>query len=281
MLDELAEKCGINEVDYKKAYESGKKLDADDYLQYKCSIHNSRPGNLPGYDCPKCMNRGNFMKITECGNEVIAFCDCMKIREQYAVAKKSGMLGLLTAHTFENFKTDNDYQKGMKDLAQRYVRDAKNEWFVMVGQSGAGKTHICSAVCDAIIKKGETVKYELWSSINARMDALRFSYQESESFKKSLRNPDIVLYIDDFLKTDINSETGEFTKPAHKELMNAFDIINSRVISGAKTIISSELMIGDIIFLDSALGGRIWQASGKYLYQIGRNRDRNYRFSGK
>ena len=38
-------------------------LTYDEYLKQKVDSYNSLSGNLTGYDCKKCLNRGYFMKI--------------------------------------------------------------------------------------------------------------------------------------------------------------------------------------------------------------------------
>lgn len=244
-----------------------------------CLSYNNRNGDLPGIDCKKCRNRGEFMKIDSYGNPTIVECVCMQSRKAYKRMKKSGMLSMLQRHTFDNFHADKPYQVGMKETAVKYTESGEN-WLTLCGQSGIGKTHLCSAVCDTLIKQGAEVRYMLWADINAKLDALRYSYAELEAFKETLRDSRTVIYIDDFLKTDINFQTGAFVPPPHREIINAFDVINSRIISGGRTIISSELLMDEIMQMDSALGSRIFQASGAYLYQVARSNDRNYRLTG-
>lgn len=245
-----------------------------------CDRYNSESGSMTGYNCEKCKNRGDFMKIDDNGNRTIVQCDCVKIRRQYSRIRKSGMQGLIERCTFDNFHADKPYQVGMKETAVKYTESGEKNWLTLCGQSGIGKTHLCSAVCDTLIKQGAEVRYMLWADINAKLDALRYSYAELEAFKETLRDSGTVIYIDDFLKTDINHQSGSFVPPPHREIINAFDVINSRIISGGRTIISTELLMDEIMQMDSALGSRIFQASGAYLYQVARSNDRNYRLTG-
>ena len=78
-----------------------------------------------------------------------------------------------------------------------------------------------------------------------------------------------VLYIDDFLK-------GKFTD---EDLKYAFRLINYRYNNDLVTIISSELLISELRQIDEAIAGRMKQkATNRFMVQIGRNEERNYRF---
>lgn len=81
----------------------------------------------------------------------------------------------------------------------------------------------------------------------------------------------LILYIDDFLKS--NSNNSKFSD----ELNFAFEIINSRYNANKKTIISSELLISDINKYDSALAGRIAEKSAGFTIQIQKDDNKNYR----
>ena len=76
-----------------------------------------------------------------------------------------------------------------------------------------------------------------------------------------------VLYIDDFFKGKISD--------TDKTL--AFDIINYRFNNNLVTIISSELLLNDLINIDAAIAGRIKQMAGDYIVQIAYDDERNYR----
>ena len=52
-------------------------LTYDEYLKQRLILTIRLSGNLTGYDCKKCLNRGYFMKIIN-GDESMVACDCMK-----------------------------------------------------------------------------------------------------------------------------------------------------------------------------------------------------------
>ena len=88
-----------------------------------------------------------------------------------------------------------------------------------------------------------------------------------------------VLYIDDLFKTgkDLN---GKIQRPTTADINLAFEIINYRYNNkNLVTIISSERNITEIMDIDEAVGGRIFELSSKknYAVNISNNMNKNYR----
>ena len=75
------------------------------------------------------------------------------------------------------------------------------------------------------------------------------------------------IYIDDFLKSS----------KIENELNIAFEIINSAYIKHKILIVSSELTLDRINSFDEATAGRIIERSSKFIIQIQKNPDRNFR----
>jgi len=74
-------------------------LSYTEYLQLKADSYNSATGNLTGYDCPICKNKGYIEKIVD-DSEVLAECKCIKIRDTLQRIKYSGLEELLRRCTF-------------------------------------------------------------------------------------------------------------------------------------------------------------------------------------
>ena len=148
----------------------------------------------------------------------------------------------------------------------------------MAGQSGAGKTHLCTAVCGVLLDRGLSVRYEMWRTLCREMQ--KFDTRE-EKFRQ-ISECD-VLYIDDFLKSAaLKPDTGEYRqarpdKDVSKEINIAFEIVNERYARKKPTIISSEVFLRDLFQLDAALAGRIRERCGGFVAQISSGDDRNYR----
>jgi DNA replication protein DnaC len=84
-----------------------------------------------------------------------------------------------------------------------------------------------------------------------------------------------VLYIDDLFKTG-KSQDNSNPKPTAADINYAFEIINYRYNNPSLlTIISSELSEDELIDIDEALGGRIYERAKAIT--IAKDRRRNYR----
>jgi len=238
--------------------------------QWKADIVNSQKGYLRYVDCPKCLNRGYIAYINDDLVETYKTCECMKQRECYSMMERSGINpDMLRRFTFQNFEDNELWQKDMKYKAMQYAKSDLSEWLVLSGQSGAGKTHLCTAVSKYLLGQGHEVKYMLWSDIARRLAALKFREAEYDEFFRKIVDTE-VLYIDDFLKT-------------YKDIDTAFDVINARYTSRERrsTIISMEMNLETIRKSSEALAGRIVERSEHYCYQIKQDPKRNYRYRRK
>lgn len=127
--------------------------------QHRVERLNAEPGNLTGYDCPHCMNRGGIWKVVN-NKLVLEDCSCIAIRQSIQLAKSSGIEKMLDEYTFDNFRTEEEWQKNMFEKAKAYAADPHG-WFFVGGQTGSGKTHICTAIAGELLKKRIPVRYML------------------------------------------------------------------------------------------------------------------------
>ena len=147
-----------------------------------------------------------------------------------------------------------------------------SEWLFMGGQVGAGKTHLCTAVVGKFFSMGKAARYMLWRDESPVLKAVVNSAEEYLAAMEPLKTAE-VLYIDDLFKT----ERGK--SPTEADIKLAHELLNYRYINrNLVTIISSELLIDDLIDIDEAIGSRIYELSKQnYCVQIGYNRDKNFR----
>lgn len=247
------------------------------FVQWQVDTYNKRQGKLTGYNCPLCKNRGDFARVDENCNEVHYFCSCMKIRKSMALLNKSGLSDEIEEKTLDKFKCNAEWQWYLKQKSEAYLTEEKPYWLYFGGQSGCGKTHLCTAICGKLLKNCHEVRYVQWKKLLQKLQALQFdvSYENTMHELQTVE----VLYIDDFLQTPTNERTHRPERPKDTALGYAFELINSRVISGKKTIISSEHYFDEIEKYDEALAGRIQEhaGKGKYIMNISASPDRNYR----
>lgn len=212
---------------------------------------NRVPGNLSGMDCPLCMNRGYFTRVSDEGYRYSEECSCMSKRRSLDRIKRSGLSELLERYTFSAWNDSQSWQVGLKAAALSYVDDPSG-WFYLAGRPGTGKTHLCTAICGELIENGYEVRYLLWRDFSARAKAVvndEETYQHLVSPMKTVP----VLYIDDLFKT------GKGQQPTTGDVNLAFEILNSRYNANFPTIISSELAVKDLLAVDEAVGSRIFE----------------------
>lgn len=262
-------------------------------LEMQCERQNKKGTpifDINLYDCKKCNNIGFIAEVKEYetidinGNKItdIAIfnrqCDCWKIRQSLQMLKDSGLTETMKNETFESYKTVFDWQKKIKETAVEFV-NSNASCFYIGGFTGSGKTKICSVILNEYIKQEKTVSYLVWNDYISEIMCDINSLNEKVKFAQDID----VLYIDDLYKFE--------PKPLEKKIL--YQIINYRTRNNKKTLISSELKLrngvsiekeiyvyNDIITLDLAVAGRIYECSdkGKYIIAIPNQLNFNVRF---
>jgi len=255
-------------------------LSPKEYEQFKVDGLNDAIGNRhleDGYECSLCKNKGFIAKLVE--NEdgtyshCFASCKCDEIRKSIIRLNKSGLKNIIKDYKFSNFEDTEPWQKTIKTAAMEYAKNPEG-WFFLGGQSGSGKTHLCCAICRELIYAGKKVRYFMWREDIVKIKA---AVNDSEEYRKLVEEYKTcdVLYIDDLFKTGM-SKDDIANKPTSADINVAFEIINARYTNpGLLTIISSELTEDELLDIDEAIGGRIYERAKAMT--IGRDRKRNYR----
>ena len=236
-----------------------------------------------GYECPICHNRTySFSEQWLDGYEpegTIKLCRCRKSRSSIANLHRSGLtIEGLKEFSFQAFTAEKTFQRQMLDTALNFVAPIRKGvkqpcWLALLGASGSGKTHLCSAVSYELLRHGYRLHYMNW--VEQYRDVITDS-----NFETLLKTVD-VLYIDDFFKTAKDDEGKQ--KPSASETRIAFQIINSRYLAKKMTIISSESFMSELYEIDNATASRIYQMcrGDEYCVNIAKVADenRNYRMS--
>lgn len=257
-----------------------------EFAESRAAGFNSSTGDknlIDGYDCEICHNKG-YIAIVRArkdirGNEVyeecLTPCRCDKIRRSIMRMKRSGLEQLFKKYRFENYTAEEAWQRAIKEQAVTFSQKPGPMFFIG-GQSGCGKTHLCTAISRELLLAGNELRYILWRDESVRLKAVINKQAEYQGMIDELKNVD-VLYIDDFLKVPIGQDA---TKPTSADLSLALEIINNRYNAKRTTIISSEWTILEIIGFDEALGGRIYEMAGENCNNIKKDTRRNYRTKG-
>ncbi|MEE3402497.1 MAG: ATP-binding protein [Acutalibacteraceae bacterium] len=244
-----------------------KDIISDSKRMSEVDLLNSQKGSLTGYDCVCCQNKGVIYYNDEDGLYVVP-CTCMQIRKALRRIRDAGLEKLVDKCTLSNFITKEPFQKAMKQLAMDYLNDGGIGFFIG-GQSGCGKTHICTAVTGQLIYRGSNAAYMQW-----RDDSVKLKQYANDPIYEALVNRYkfcSVLYIDDLFKTQAGKS------PTQADINLFFEIINSRYIQQERTIISSEWTLEQILDFDEACGSRIAELCADYIINISPDRAKNFR----
>ena len=258
---------------------SSKPMTQKDWEQFKVDDWNKTPGNRneeDGYDCKICKNKGTIAKLVESGgrySHCFTDCQCVETRNSIMRMKRSGLKDIIKDYTFDKFQDTEPWQKSIKAAAMEYAKNPQG-WFFLGGQPGAGKTHLCTAICREFLLTGKRVRYMLW-----RDDVVKIkgAVTDSEEYGKQIDQFKTVevLYIDDLFKTGKDKDNN-IQKPTGADVNVAFEILNYRYNNpNLLTIISSELSEDELLDIDEAIGSRIYERAKAFT--IGKSRDRNYR----
>lgn len=207
------------------------------------AMHNAEryPCKEGEIDCPICLNKRYIEKLDDQGFLVTQVCQCA-----YANDTNNKIMANGFTKTWSDFETNNDWQREMLRKAKAFV-NSKDDWFYVGGQSGSGKTLICTIIGNELTKKNRRILKINWSEFiqkikNSMMDK---DVSRFEAYINRAKTYDM-LYIDDLCKTYSDAD-----------LNYLFQIINYRYANNLQTFISSERDIRQLHGIDEAVAGRI------------------------
>lgn len=223
--------------------------------------------------CPYCGGTG-FREYWQNGYHYTEPCRCYQKQIAERAMKKAG---INQCFTFDNFIVKDAFQKRMYAVAEDFAKNGcgNGYWFYVGGQSGSGKTHICTAIINQLIREGKKAYYMIWSSESRCLKAMVTAVEEYEQHLMRLCNVQI-LYIDDMLKTCSG------TPPTSADFNLLYQIINYRYQNkDLITIISSEFSLTKVIEMNEAIGSRIFEKSANYLIFNEIDMKHNFRLTNK
>lgn len=246
--------------------------DAAAMAKMRADTFNASVGELTEYDCPKCLNRGGFLIPHEDGSAGFRECSCNMIRRCIRQMEASGLRNIISSRTFENFEVHEDWQKVLRDGAMAFAEEPEGG-FLICGQSGSGKTHLCTAICRQCLLSGREVRYMPWR------DEIGFLKTGSDAAAREDRLRELkqaqILYIDDLFKTGAAADGSR--RPTGADVNLAFEVMNYRYTNQLCTVISTELSAQELLQVDEALGGRILEMARGHIFTVRKDASRNWR----
>ena len=146
-------------------------------------------------------------------------------------------------------------------------------WLAFCGQSGAGKTHLCTAAfVQAVERRGVEGEYMLWGP--ALREIKRDVFETGEALLDRYKRAPL-LYIDDLFKGRTDIPLGD------ADLRIALELLDFRYSSRLPTILSTERTFPQLAALDEAIAGRLRERCGRFLVSITPEPGKNFRFGGQ
>ena len=194
------------------------------------------------HDCNICKDKG----FLDNGHK----CNCLKqeiINESYKMSNISRMLEKENFTTLDTsiFSSEKDPESNISpqqnmlqivSICESFILDFdkdNGENLLFYGDTGLGKTFMCNCIAKSLLDKGHLVIYQTAFKMFEIIEDYKFKNTDSHISKENYENLfDCDLLIIDDLGTEL---TNSFT---NSEL---FNILNTRLLSGKKTIISTNL----------------------------------------
>ena len=234
--------------------------------------YNAREGSMNELDCPLCKNKG-YIRIVKFDEQLKDYtsgmktCTCMPKRKAIQNARKSG-LGEYMNKRFEDYIVTEDWQQALLEKAKKFTEENNDDWFVLLGQSGCGKTFLsCIVANDLLLNKDREVIYITWTDFISKLkrDMMGDNTNDVSRYLETIKNVD-VLFIDELLK-----------KYNETDLRYIIEIINYRYTNNLKTIITSERLLGELLEIDEATFSRVVEKAKGFISNIAKDKSKNYK----
>ncbi|OLS39191.1 ATP-binding protein [Bacillus sp. MRMR6] len=197
--------------------------------------------------------------------EVLKDCVCAPKRQATHLMKFSEITDEFKKMTFGNFTLEGKpeaIQKAHQCAVDYYksfdhIKDQRCNSISLLGQPGAGKTHLLTALANNLIMKKQisVLYFPFVEGFNDLKDDFNLLEEKLTKMKRVG-----ILFIDDLFKGRKD--------PTDFQIEQMFAVINYRYLNHKPIMISSEKTVDELCDIDEALGTRIYQMSKNYTVVI-------------
>lgn len=191
------------------------------------------------YACPACGDTGYVD---------IHMCDCLRRELAREGLRLSGLGSLVRTQSFESFslsyyEKDPEAHRRMKrnlkiarDYAATFSRESESLLFF--GRTGLGKTHLSTAIAEAVIEKGFSVQYDSAANIFEDFTHDRFKNARDERPPRADKYYEADLLIIDDLGAEATTQLS---------VSFLYNLLNSRINDGLPTIINTNMSEDELL----------------------------------
>ncbi|NLV88723.1 MAG: ATP-binding protein [Tissierellia bacterium] len=194
------------------------------------------------YDCYLCKDTGYLENGTQ--------CNCLKQALVSRAYKMSNIENVLKKENFQTFNinlfkdepfenellTPRENMQEIVGIAEGFVNnfdEDNGENLLFYGTTGLGKTFLCNCIAKSLLDKNKIVIYQTAFTILELIEKHRFKKDGAESHSKEY---DLLFEADLLIIDDLGTEVANTFTNAE-----IFNIVNTRILAGKKTIISTNL----------------------------------------
>lgn len=213
-------------------------------------------------------------------------CSCLESKKLNRLILTSEITPEFTKKSFENFYVESaakeivDMQRLCVDYYDSFneINNIEQNSIALLGQPGSGKTHLLTALCNSMMNR--KMKKVFYFPYIEGFDNLRSDFEKLENKLNLMKHVDILFFDDLFKPVTKSTKEGRravVPQASEWEIKQLYSVINYRYMNHKPIFISSELLFNEIIYLDEALGSRIYQMCRNYFIEIEKNVKLNYR----
>lgn len=251
----------------------------DDLNQMFLERHNRL---IKSAKCKKCGDTGWKIQTDSYGNyktNAVGMllempCNCLIEEQNIKMLKRAGLLERVKENTFAKYVPKNDKQKEIKKKVIQFTKDFKDNWLILSGMTGAGKTHLAVSAWNEIQKvnaekglvKGIRAEMIVYNDLIAKI-ALGKRFDEDESsFEVIERYKHVsILLIDDLFRDNVHKESVEWM----------YQILNYRYDNKLPTIITTNSSVMEIGSINAPIQGRIFERTQNGIYWLHFEEEKN------
>lgn len=225
------------------------------------------------YTCPECHDRGIILT----GDNLARICHCQEQKRLERLFVSSQITPAFKAKTFDNFITEGrpPAVRAMFECAWDYARryrelsGQENNWLVLLGEPGAGKTHLSMAVANYLLAQGVPVLYfQHVEGLGELKDAIARQGEARIAAKlEQMKRVALLVWDDLFWGKGY---------PRDFELEIAFEVLNYRYLNLLPTVISSNRTHLQLLEINDTVGSRIIERGKGHMVLV-QGQETNYR----
>ena len=213
------------------------------------------------YKCPLCKDTGFILESREHLQPLAKECSCKVNRDIERAWSEFGVKPS-QAKRISEYKPYDKLTENAKQKVINYILNfddkKENNWFLLMGQPGAGKSHLAIGIGVALFKeKHKKVIYMPYTEAIMGLKGNAKDFEKYTTLLEKYKNAE-VLVIDDLFKDKVRNGN-IIADMTEIDMKHIYPLLNYRYYNDLITIVSTECTPEMLEKLDGALAGRVME----------------------